>query len=525
MAEKNYDYILSMENITKIYSNGFIANKSINFAVKQGEIHGLVGENGAGKSTLMKVLFGQEQPESGRIYIRGEEVSITSPLVALQYGIGMVHQHFMLVPSLTVAENMVFGIEPKKHGFFDYKKAIEMTRSISEKFALPIDPKMKIRDLNVGQKQRVEILKILMREVSILILDEPTAVLTPQETKELFVQLKLLKEKGYTIVLISHKLDEIKQICDRITVLRDGKSIATAEIQDVTQEQISQMIVGRNIVRSTRKEKVCPGEVKLSVRHLNHINQLKKQVLKDISFDLRKGEILGVAGVEGNGQKELSEIITRLDEIQNGKVMISGCSIKGKTIREIRNLSTAHISEDRMTYGTVSGGTIQENMISDRYYKKEYSRHGFLNRKKIAGVTGELIQDYQIKCDASDAHLKTLSGGNIQKVVAAREFSLDPELIIANQPTRGIDIGASELIRNKLIRMRDKGSAVLLISADLGELMEVSDSLIVLYNGEIVAYFPDLDGVSENMIGEYMLGLKRQTAREIGGACLEKQCG
>lgn len=333
MTHSAYEYILSMENITKIYKNGFVANKNINFSIKPGEIHGLVGENGAGKSTLMKVLFGQEQPEEGRILYKGDEVKITSPLVALDYGIGMVHQHFMLVPSLSVAENMVIGNEPKKNGFFDVKKAVELTKEVAKKYGLPIDPNMKIKDLYVGYKQRVEILKMLLRNVEVLILDEPTAVLTPQETEELFVQLKLLKEKGHTIVFISHKLNEIKQICDRITVLRHGEVIKTMNIKDVTEEEISRMMVGRNAIGSINKKQYTPGKTVLEVKNINYFNKFENKVLNDVSFSVREGEILGVAGVEGNGQKELSEIITRLQNIQDGEIKILGESISNKTVR------------------------------------------------------------------------------------------------------------------------------------------------------------------------------------------------
>lgn len=512
----SYEYVLSMQNITKIYSDGFVANKNIDFSVRKGDIHGLVGENGAGKSTLMKVLFGQEHPETGKIFFKGKEVSISSPLAALRLGIGMVHQHFMLVPSLTVAENMVFGVEPTKFGFFDYKDAARRTREVAEKFGLPVDPDMKVRDLYVGQKQRVEILKMLLRNVEVLILDEPTAVLTPQETQELFVQLVNLKKQGYTIVFISHKLGEIKQICDRLTVLRDGRSIATVEVDSVSEQDISRMMVGRNAINTVVKTPAKPGEVRLSARHLNYFNAFGKQVIRDISFDLRAGKILGVAGIEGNGQREISEMITGMDRLQSGEIRIGDTLIQGKTVRQIREMQLSHISEDRMTYGVAADASIEDNVISDRYYKKGYSRRGFLSRKAIRSETERLIGEFGIKCDGPRAMVKTLSGGNIQKVVAAREFSSTPRVLIANQPTRGIDVGASELIRGKIVALRDQGAAVLLISADITELMELSDSLIVLCGGQIVAYFESLEGVSENELGEYMLGLKTQSKEEIG---------
>ena len=514
--EQQYEYVLSMENITKIYKDGFVANKNVNFSVRKGDIHGLVGENGAGKSTLMKVLFGQEPPETGKIFYKGEEVSISSPLAALKLGIGMVHQHFMLVPSLTVAENMVFGMEPTKGGLFDYKEAVRLTEEVSQKFGLPIDPNAKVRDLYVGQKQRVEILKMLLRNVEVLILDEPTAVLTPQETEELFVQLVKLKEQGYTIIFISHKLGEIKQICDRLTVLRDGHSIQTVDVDSVTEQDISRMMVGRNAVNSLKKDPAKPDRVRLQVKGINHFNSLGKQVLHNVSFSVRGGEILGIAGIEGNGQREISEMIAGLDKVQSGEILVNGISVKDKTVRQIREMGVAHISEDRMTYGSAADASIADNIISDRFYKKEYQRFHILDRKHIRAVTDELIQSFTIKCDGGDAPVKTLSGGNIQKVVAAREFSQDPQLMVANQPTRGIDVGASELIREKLVTLRDEGAAVLLISADMGELREVSDSLIVLCNGRIVAYFETLEGLTENELGEYMLGLKEQTPEEIG---------
>lgn len=515
---KNNEYVLSMQQITKIYQNGFVANRDVNFSIRKGEIHGLVGENGAGKSTLMKVLFGLEQPEQGEIYFKGEAVKISNPITALQYGIGMVHQHFMLVPSLTVAENMVFGVEPTKFGFFDYKKAVRMTNEVAEKYGLPIDPNMKIRDLYVGHKQRVEILKMLLRKVEVLILDEPTAVLTPQETQELFIQLKNIRKKGYTIVFISHKLNEIKEICDRITVLRDGRTIDTVDIDDVTEQDISNMMVGRNAIKSIEKSVMEPGKVVLKVRNVDYFNKFNKQVLKDISFDIRAGEILGIAGIEGNGQKELSEIITRLDEIQSGDILINNQSVKGKTIRDVREMGTSHISEDRMTYGAVASASVEENLISDRFKNPEFNSKGILNRKNIRKLSEYLIEDFNVKCDGSDALVNTLSGGNIQKIVAAREFSSNPKFVVCNQPTRGIDVGASEVIRKKIVEFRDNGAAILLISADITELLGVSDNMIVLCDGEIVAYIDNVDEMSENELGEFMLGLKKQTKAEIGRA-------
>ena len=512
------EYVLSMQHITKIYSNGFMANKDITFNVRKGEIHGLVGENGAGKSTLMKVLFGQETPEEGKIFINGEEVHIGNPLVALDYGIGMVHQHFMLVPSLTVAENMVLGAEPRKGRlFFNYKKAVRMTQEISEKYNLPINPEKRVMDLSVGYKQRVEILKILLRGAKILLLDEPTAVLTPQETEELFVQLKNLKNQGFTIVFISHKLNEIKEICDRITVLRDGQVVGAADVDQVTERDIARMMVGRDVLMDIDNGAADPKETLLRVRNLNYINMYGKKVLNDISFDLRSGEIVGIAGVEGNGQSELAEVLTGLAKQQEGTIHINGKDASKMSIRRVRQEEVSFISEDRMTYDLVKDATIGENLISDRYYKKEYKR-GPLNKKKMDIEADELIDGYLVACDGKEAYMRTLSGGNMQKVITARECSSDPKLLIASQPTRGIDIGATEFIRKRLVELRKQGTGILLFSADLAEIMQISDRILVFYGGKIVAHIPRVDEIDENILGEYMLNLRHQTDEEIGGA-------
>lgn len=516
---KSDEYVLSMQHITKIYSNGFMANKDITFNVRKGEIHGLVGENGAGKSTLMKVLFGQETPEEGKIFINGEEVHITNPLVALDYGIGMVHQHFMLVPSLTVAENMVLGAEPRKGRlFFDYKKAVCLTREISEKYNLPINPEKRIMDISVGYKQRVEILKILLRGAKILLLDEPTAVLTPQETEELFVQLKNLKNQGFTIVFISHKLNEIKEICDRITVLRDGQVIGAANVDQVTECDIARMMVGRDVLMDVNKGEADPRKTLLSVRNLKYTNMYGKKVLDDISFDLRSGEIVGIAGVEGNGQTELATILTGLAKQQEGAIYIKGKDASGMTIRQIRSEDVSFISEDRMTYDLVKDATIQENLISDRYYKKEYKSGVLMDKKKMDVEAEELIEGYMVACDGKDAYMRTLSGGNMQKVITARECSSNPDLLITSQPTRGIDIGATEFIRKRLVELRKQGAAILLFSADLTEIMQISDRILVFYGGRIVAHIPRVDEIDENILGEYMLNIRHQTNEEIGGA-------
>lgn len=520
IAEKT-DEILSMQHITKIYDNGFMANKDITFSIRKGEIHGLVGENGAGKSTLMKVLFGQETAEEGKILIDGKEVHITDPLAALDYGIGMVHQHFMLVPSLTVAENMVLGSEPKKGRlFFDYRKAVRMTKEIAEKYGLEVNPEKRVMDLSVGYKQRVEILKILLRGVRILLLDEPTAVLTPQETEELFIQLKNLRKNGFTIVFISHKLNEVKEICDRITVLRDGRVVGAADVADVTEQDISKMMVGRDISMDMEKKPAERGEKILCVNHLGFTNMYGKKAVKDVSFDVCRGEIVGIAGVEGNGQSELARMLTGLEEIQEGIVTVNGKDMKKMSIRQIREEGVSFISEDRMTYDLATSVSIEENMISDRFYKKEYNRRGLMDRKKIAEEADRLIEDYRVACDGRNAYMRTLSGGNMQKVITARECASNPSLLIASQPTRGIDVGATEFIRRKLIALRDQGTAVLLFSADLAEIMQISDRILVFYGGEIVAHITDAAQIDETILGEYMLNIRTQSREEIGGAVI-----
>ncbi len=514
--------ILSMENITKIYPNGFIANKNVNFELRKGEIHALAGENGAGKSTLMKVLFGEEQCEEGRILFKGNEVKIDSPLCAIKMGIGMVHQHFMLVPSMTVAENMVLGLEPKRAGFLDREEVVKRTREVSEKYGLEIDPDARIRDLSVGLKQRVEILKALLRGADILILDEPTAVLTPQETAEIFEELKHLKKMGHTVVFISHKLGEIKEICDRITIMRDGRTIDVRMVSEVSEQEISRLMIGRDVLLKTDKTKVKPGNAFLTVKNLSYTDAAGQRILNDINMSVRKGEILGIAGIEGNGQNELSELVTGMKKNRTGQICIAGEDISHKTVREIRELGVSHISQDRMTYGVVGDAGVADNIMADRYYRKEFRKGILLDRKKICKETDQLILEYGVKCDDREQPVRMLSGGNMQKVVVAREFSGNPRLVIANQPTRGIDVGAAEFVHKKLLELRDREAAILLISADLTEIINLSDNIIVLHDGAIAAYFEDAKTIDPVELGEYMLGIKKMSREQIGGAVHEQ---
>lgn len=512
--------VLVMENITKIYPNGFVANTDVTLSVNKGEIHALMGENGAGKTTLMKVLFGIETPEEGRILIDGKEVKISNPQHAISLGVGMVHQHFMLVPSLSVTENLIMGMEKKtfgNYGLLDMKYSENLVKEMGEKFNFKINPKAKIKDLSVGQKQKVEILKALIRGAKILILDEPTAVLTPQETDELFQQLKLMRKEGYTIIFISHKLNEIMEICDRITVLRQGKLVGTRNIVDVDEKEISKLMVGRDVILKINKEETKPKNTILKVRNLEKLNSDGKKVLNNISFDIREGEILGIAGVEGNGQTELSEVLTGMKNFKTGEIELNQVSLKNKNVRDIRKTGLAHISEDRMTYGCSQNSSIWENLLSDRYFDKKYIKGSLFNFKPIEIFAKEAVEKFKIKCDDIFQPVRMLSGGNIQKVVVAREFTSDTNLIVANQPTRGIDVGATELIRNELVRLtREDNKGVLLISADLNEVLELSDSLIVMVEGEIVAYFEDASKVDEYELGNYMLGLEKHSEEMIG---------
>ena len=512
---------LVMENITKVYDNGVMANDNVCFSAEKGEIHAICGENGAGKSTLMKLLFGVEQPNQGRIIIRGEEVKLTSPLKAIEMGIGMVYQHFVLVPSLTIAENVMLGIEPKKGIRFDKDKAVELTRAICEKYNFDIDPLAKIEDISVGVKQKVEIIKALIRGAEILILDEPTAVLTPQETKELFEQLKLLREAGHTIIFISHKLNEVKYLCDRVTIIRHGRTMGTHNVADVTEADISRLMVGADVELTISKTEAKPKDAVLRVKNLITYNEVGKKTLNGVSFTVREGEILGIAGVEGNGQRALINMITGFGEGGSGEVSINGKDIRSLNIKQLRQEGLVHVPEDRNVMGVAKNMSIRENLIADKISLPKYNKSVTLNDDAIDADTQQWIKDFDVVCSGSEQPVGMLSGGNVQKVVVARELTSYTKLIVCDQPTRGIDVGATEFIRKRLVQKRDEGNAVLLVSADLGEVMNLSDKLIVMYGGEIVAYFPDVTDITEEDLGFYMLGIKRMTAEEIGGAYVE----
>ena len=508
---------LRMEKITKIYSNGFMANKDVTLAVNEGEIHALVGENGAGKTTLMKILFGMESFQSGRILLDGKETHIANPLDAIAQGIGMVHQHFMQVPSLSVAENVTLGIEPGRM-LYDKKSAIEITQQISDKYQLKVNATDIVANLGVCLRQKVEILKSLARQCRILILDEPTAVLTPQETRELFVQLKALKANGISIIFISHKLEEVMALCDRVTVLRAGRMVGSDVIENLSPVKISRMMVGRDVILTIDKEPAHTTVEVLRVENLKYQNPDGVQVVNGVSFKVHAGEVLGIAGVEGNGQNEVAEIVSGLLPMTIGEVHLNGKSIRGMSIRQIRDTGLAYISEDRIKYSCAPSLSIRENLIADRVHEKRYRKFGlFLNVKKINEEVDECIKTYEVACDNRNQAIRMLSGGNIQKVIVAREFTSGANLIIANQPTRGIDVGTAEMIRKTLVKKTRQGNnAALLISSDLNEVLEVSDRLLVMKDGKVVAHFRNVHTVTDELLGEYMLGVRRMTVEELG---------
>ncbi|NMB01238.1 MAG: ABC transporter ATP-binding protein [Firmicutes bacterium] len=507
--------LLEMKGITKVYPNGVMANAGVDFSVRKGEIHALVGENGAGKTTLMKVLFGLENPDEGQVFYKGELLQITSPQQVIQKGIGMVHQHFMLAPSLTVTENIVLGAEPRKGLRFDWAQAVQIVKDLAQRYNLHVDPEAKIRDIPIGMRQKVEILKALLRGAELLVLDEPTAVLTPQETEELFAALIELKKQGHTMIFISHKLNEVKQITDRITVMRGGRLVGVRETTDVTEADISRLMVGRDVLLKIDKPPAKPRKKVLEVENLSYFTPEGKPLLQNVSFSVRAGEIVGIAGVEGNGQRELVEILTGLRNPHGGQMRLENGVVHMATPRKLRERGVAHIPEDRLLHGVAADATIEDNLVADRIQLPDYTGKVFLRRKAIENTAQELVSEFNVVTRTPKTAVKMLSGGNIQKVVVAREFSSNPRLVIANQPTRGVDVGAIEFIHRKLVDICRSGVAVLLISADLNEVMSLSDRLLVVYGGQIVAAFPDARDVTEEELGLYMLGIKSQKATQL----------
>ncbi len=507
--------IIETQQIHKIYPNGVHANDDINFSVNQGEIHALVGENGAGKSTLMKILYGLEQPTSGRLFIRGDEVEIDNPQDAIEQGIGMVHQNFMLVNSFTVAQNIILNRETKQGIRIDIQQAIADTTTLSQEYGLHVNPESKIEDIPVGMRQRVEILKALYRGAEILILDEPTAVLTPSETQDLFAAIRNLVEAGKTVIFITHKLKEVIAISDRVTVMRDARVIGTVNTAQTDERELARMMVGREVFMQVDRPPVTRGESVLAVHDLTYADDSGHQLLKQVSFNVYQNEILGIAGVEGNGQTELAEVLTGLRPPTTGEAFMNKQQILGRGPRQVREHQVAHIPEDRLTNGVALTSSIEDNLIIDRYYRQPFTNYGLLNIKSITDNGEQLINEFNIIAPNGSIPVNALSGGNMQKVVVARELSSSPKLLIAAQPTRGVDIGAIEFIHQELVDQRTGGLAILLISADLQEVMKLSDRIMVMYEGEIVGIFPNDDSLTEERIGYYMLGAERQPAEEM----------
>ncbi len=507
--------IIETKSITKVYPNGVRANDNIDFAVNQGEIHALVGENGAGKSTLMKILYGLEHQTSGSIFIRDQEVEIGNPQVAIEHGIGMVHQNFMLVDSFTVAQNIILNRETRQGLSIDFQQAITNTAALSEEYGLRVNPTSKIEDIPVGMRQRVEILKALYRGAEILILDEPTAVLTPSETQDLFAAIRNLVKGGKTVIFITHKLKEVIEISDRVTVMRDALKIGTVNTAETNERELARMMVGREVFMVVDRPQVKRGASVLDVHGLTYADDSGHQLLKNVSFNVYKNEILGIAGVEGNGQTELAEVLTGLRPPTTGEAFISDTSILGRGPRSVREHQVAHIPEDRLTNGVALTSSIDDNLIIDRYYREPFTRRGLLDINAIVENGQGLIREFNIIAPNGTIPVNALSGGNMQKVVVARELSSSPKLLIAAQPTRGVDIGAIEFIHQELVDQRTQGLAILLISADLQEVMKLSDRIMVMYEGEIVGIFPNDVSLTEERIGYYMLGAERQDAAEM----------
>ena len=503
-------YAIEMLHITKRFP-GIIANDDITLQLKKGEIHALLGENGAGKSTLMSVLFGLYQPEEGIIKKDGAEVSIKDPNDANALGIGMVHQHFKLVECFTVLDNIIMGVEPTKGGFLQKKEAREKVLALSEKYGLQIDPDALIEDITVGMQQRTEILKMLYRDNEILIFDEPTAVLTPQEIDELMEIMRNLAAEGKSILFISHKLNEIMAVADRCTVLRKGKYVGTVETKNTSVEELSAMMVGRNVNFHVEKKPAAPGEVVLDVSHMTVGSKAhKSDAVKDVSFQVRRGEIVCIAGIDGNGQTELVYGLTGLEPVSAGKVTLNGEDITKMPIRKRNILGLSHIPEDRHKHGLVLDYTLEDNLVLERYFEPEFTdKAGFLRRDNIRKYAEKLIDQYDVRSGQGPVTIaRSMSGGNQQKAIVAREIDKDPELLVAVQPTRGLDVGAIEYIHKQLVVQRDAGKAVLLVSLELDEVMDVSDRILVMYEGEIVGEL-DPKTTTQEELGLYMAGAKR----------------
>ncbi|MGM0198126.1 ABC transporter ATP-binding protein [Enterococcus sp. DIV1314a] len=506
------EFVIEMRNITKSFGT-FKANDQINLQVKKGEIHALLGENGAGKSTLMNVLSGLLEPTSGEILMSGEVINITSPTKANQLGIGMVHQHFMLVDAFTVTENIVLGNEPSQFGMLNRKEARAEILRVSEQYGLQVDPDAYVRDISVGMQQRVEILKTLYRGAEVLIFDEPTAVLTPQEIDELINIMHGLVKEGKSIILITHKLDEIKAVADRCTVIRRGKGIGTVDVADVSSQQLADMMVGREVSFKTDKKAANPQEVVLSVENIVVKENRGIEAVKNLSLEVRAGEILGIAGIDGNGQSELIQALTGLRKVESGHIYLGGDEITNLRPRKITEAGVGHVPEDRHKYGLILEMTLAENIALQTYYQEPMSQMGVLNYGEINDHARDLIKEFDVRTVSEVVPAKALSGGNQQKAIIAREISRDPELLIVANPTRGLDVGAIEFIHKRIIEQRDNFKAVLLVSFELEEILNVSDRIAVLHDGEIVGIV-NANETSEQELGLLMAGSSLEKARQ-----------
>jgi simple sugar transport system ATP-binding protein len=498
-------YIIEMLNITKEFTK-IIANENITFQVEDGEIHALLGENGAGKSTLMSILFGLYKPDKGKIKFKNEYVKIQNPKIANKLGIGMVHQHFKLVHNFTVTENIILGAENTKGLKIDIKNASKEIEQLSKKYKLEVDPNAKIEDISVGMQQRVEILKMLYRKAEILIFDEPTAVLTPQEIKELLSIMKEMRKEGKTIVIITHKINEIKGLADRCTVIRKGKLISTFKVDEKSSAEISELIVGRKVNSKLDKKIQEKKDYNFKIEKLTVLDNRKIPTVNELNLLARPGEILGIAGVEGNGQNELIEAITGLRKIQSGSIFYENNEISNYSIRKRYETGLGHIPQDRHKHGLVLDFSLEDNLILATYYKKEFSKSGILNRKKIRNHSQKLIEQFDIRAASGSSTIcRSMSGGNQQKAVIAREIDQSPSLLIVAHPTRGLDIGAIEYIHKRLLEEREKGKTIILFSYELDEVLKLSDRIAIMYNGKIAGTVLPNE-TDENEIGLMMVG-------------------
>jgi ABC-type uncharacterized transport system ATPase subunit len=513
MKNNKNDTLLRVKNITKRFP-GVLANDKINFDLRRQEIHCLLGENGAGKTTLMNIIYGLYQQDEGEILLNDSPVEIKSPNDAMRLGIGMVHQHFMLVPVMTVVENIMLGHE-KTRGVkigqlskLDREKVSREIREIAAQHDLKVNPDAIVQDLSVGEAQRVEILKMLYKGAEILIMDEPTAVLTPQETVELFAIMRSLIKEGKTIIFITHKLKEVLAVADRITVLRNGKVVGTTSPDKTTMEELANMMVGREVILSIKKKPAQPANQVLELKEVHVLDNRKVEAVRGISIKIRAGEIYGIAGVQGNGQKELIEALTGLRKVTAGKVFLGEKDVTNAKTRSLINAGVGHIPEDRQKYGLILAFTVEDNLVLQTYFKLPFSNHGFINTQAIHENASRLVKEFDVRTPSISVQAANLSGGNQQKVIVARELSRPLDLLIINQPTRGLDVGSIEFIHHRIIQARDKGTAVLLVSAELDEILSLSDRIGVMYRGQIVTEM-DVKKADRETLGFYMAGLTK----------------